>query len=210
VASSWFSLYSTIKMMHGPINIRFNKYCNARNIWAEGIRIYNVYGLLCNVFGIMDWTHNCTKHSNFNWCYVTQMCVLTDHQTPMPKHVKNNNKSAVMQINLHRQQGDIDRKINIEYFSKNVEIKRSVRTDKHSHYTYSIFSCISLFNHKSQKKNTHTHTYINTHIPTHTRIHTHTYINTHIPTHTHTHAYTHIHKHTHTHTHTHTYTTFLR
>ena len=22
VASSWFSLYSTIKMMHGPINIR--------------------------------------------------------------------------------------------------------------------------------------------------------------------------------------------
>jgi len=23
VASSWFSLYSTIKMMHGPINIRF-------------------------------------------------------------------------------------------------------------------------------------------------------------------------------------------
>jgi len=29
VASSWFSLYSNIKMMHGPINIRLNNVCYA-------------------------------------------------------------------------------------------------------------------------------------------------------------------------------------
>jgi len=87
----------------------------------------------------MDWTRNCTKHPNFNWCYVTNVCMLTDHQIPMPKYVTNNNKSAVMQVNLHRHQGDTDRKINIEYFSKYVDIKRSVRTDKHSLYLQYIF-----------------------------------------------------------------------
>ena len=91
-----------------------NKYYNPRNIWAEGIRIYNVCGLLCNAFGITDWTHNCTKHPNFKGCYVTKVCMLSDHQTPMPKYVTKNNKSAVIKENLHTQQGYVDRKINIE------------------------------------------------------------------------------------------------
>lgn len=105
----------------------FNIYCNPRNIWAEVIRIYSVSGLLCNVFGIMDWTHNCTKHPNFNWCYVyvTKVCMLSDNQTPMPKYVTNNNKSAVVQVNWHIQQGYVDRKRNIEYSSKYVEMKEA-------------------------------------------------------------------------------------
>ena len=65
--------------------------------------------------------------------------MVTDHQTPMSKYVTNKNKSAVMQVNLHRQQGETDRKINIEYFSKYVEIKKSVRTDKHSHYKSDVW-----------------------------------------------------------------------
>jgi hypothetical protein len=101
----------------------FNEYYNPRNIWAEGTRICNVFGLLCNAFCKMDWIHNCTKHPNFNCCYVTMVCMLSDHQTPMPKYVTNQNKSAVIKVNLHTQQGYVDRKINIAYSSKYVETK---------------------------------------------------------------------------------------
>ena len=35
MASSWFSLYSTIKMMHGPINIRFTVYVSYVNLGSS-------------------------------------------------------------------------------------------------------------------------------------------------------------------------------
>jgi len=37
VASSWFSLYSTIKMIHGPINIRWNVI-----VWKEILILFSV------------------------------------------------------------------------------------------------------------------------------------------------------------------------
>jgi hypothetical protein len=41
----------------------------------------------------------------------------------MQKYVTKNNKYAAIKVDLHKQQGYVDRKINIEYSSKYVETK---------------------------------------------------------------------------------------
>ena len=51
MASSWFSLYSTIKMMHGPINIRFTY----------------LHSCITEMISVLTSSHSNTKHTKYNF-----------------------------------------------------------------------------------------------------------------------------------------------
>ena len=187
MASSWFSLYSTIKMMHGPINISiaslFSFLCD-----AEYLNIEHKYGHLLEQHTAQCGRHVPSEHAaSICGTENTEVTGLSDTWIPtyLPNYMAS--ISILHRLKAHSRQ-------NIKFHTRNVSLSLSLT---HTHmYTYTY---IHTYKHAYINIRTYIHTYTHTYI----RTYIHTYIYT--CTYTHTYIYTYIHTYIHIHTKIHTY-----